>query len=165
MKTILKTMLLAVILLTALSAQAEAAPVLFGRSEKIIKVADFPDTDNFELSRGQYVDAGYVYKQVSVFFIPVWNYDGRWAGYVGKDDTYLQLTKSDLDEMAAAASVKLPDSPSLPIWQSVGGKLVFAFILLLYIGFRFLSGSAGEETSEDAAAPAESPVTSLNLNN
>ena len=146
-ETVLKSMF-AIVFLAALSASVEAAPVLFGwGDEEIIKVADFPDTEDFEYSHGEYIDAGFVYKQVTVFFIPVWNYNGKWVGYLEKNENNLKLKKSELDQLAEKANVKLPESPTLPFWHSIGGKIVFGLILLLYIGWKFLPDSIGDEES------------------
>jgi len=134
-----------------LAAPIQATPVICGwGGEEIIKVADFPNTEEFENGRGEYFDAGYVYKQVTIFFIPVWNYDGKWVGYVGEKNSYLQLKKAELDRMAAKANVRLPDTPPLPFWDSIGGKLVFGLILLLYLGWKFLLASI--DVQEEAPA-------------
>ena len=147
---ILKSML-TIVFLGLLSASVQAAPVILGwGGEEIIKVADFPNTEEFENGRGEYFDAGYVYKQVTIFFIPVWNYDGKWVGYVGEKNSYLQLKKAELDRLAAKANVRLPETPALPFWDSIGGKLVFGLILLLYLGWKFLSASI--DVQEEAPA-------------
>jgi hypothetical protein len=144
--------ILTIVFLGLLSASVQAAPVILGwGGEEIIKVADFPNTEEFENGRGEYFDAGYVYKQVTIFFIPVWNYDGKWVGYVGEKNGYLLLKKAELDRLAAKANVRLPETPSLPFWDSIGGKLVFGLILLLYLGWKFLSAA----TDVQAEAPVE----------
>ena len=122
-----------------MSVSINAAPVFisFG-GEKIIKVADLPNTKEYFMENGQFLDAGYVYKQVSIFFVPVWNYDGKWAGYIGSDELYLPLTKDHLDLIAAAENVTLPDTPPLSFWETVGGKLVVGLIFLLYFAWKFL---------------------------
>src|SRR5215203_2222658 len=141
--------ILTIVVLGLLSASAQAAPVIFGwGGQEIIKVADFPNTAEFEYARGEYIDAGYAYKQVTIFFIPVLNYDIKWVGYVGEKNGYLQLKKAELDRLAAKANVRLPETPALPVWDSIGGKLVFGLILLLYIGWKFLSASI--DVQEDA---------------
>src|SRR5688500_11190031 len=127
------------IFVVLMSVSINAAPVFFSfGDEKIIKVADLPNTKEYFMENGQFLDAGYVYKQVSIFFIPVWNYSGKWAGYVGSDELYLPLTKAELDEMCAAANVALPDAPPLSFWETVGGKLLVGFIFLLYLAWKFL---------------------------
>jgi len=110
--------------------RADAIPIFFSwGGEKIIKVANFPDTEGFKTLEGKHLDAGYRYKQISLFFIPVWNYDGKWCGYIGESDHYLDISKTDLADLA---SINLPDSPSLPFWDSYGGKLLLLGILLVF---------------------------------
>lgn len=99
--------------------------------EKIIRIARFPQTQDFISKEGQHVDAGYRYKQFSICGIPLWNYDGKWCGYLDSDH-YVDLSKADLDEGAQQSGLKLPDKPSLPFWHSYGGKLVIAAILCFF---------------------------------
>jgi hypothetical protein len=156
-ESILKLMFV-IVFLTFMSASAQAkAPVLIGwGGEEIIKIADFPNTEEFEYHNGEYFDAGYKYKQVTLFFIPVWNYDGKWVGYVEKEGRYLNLEKSELDELAAQANVKLPESPSLPFWHSIGGKIVFGFIVLVFIGLKMMAGSIRDEEETDVSEDSHS---------
>jgi hypothetical protein len=115
----------------ARTAEAKGIPIFYSfGSEKIVKVADFPDTEDYQLQSGEYVDAGYMFKQVQIFWIPLWNYGGNYCGYVGKDDTYMEIPKAELDSMAAAAKVTLPESPSLGLWNSMGGKLIVGVLAL-----------------------------------
>ena len=131
-----------------LSFSSVASAQFFGwDSEKIIKVMDFPDDDRFQMPMGEYMDAGYIYKQVTIFFVPVWNYDARWVGYVGSDERYLELDRSELQEFAVTAGLELPDSPSLPFWDSIGGKIVFILLVLIWLGFQ-LRSSKEEEAKE-----------------
>lgn len=114
-----------------------ATPVVFEwGGEQIVKVMDLPNTPSFQRADGSYADVGVRYKQVAIFFVPVWNYDVKWCGYIGSDKEYLDLDKDDLSELAEAASLKLPDTPSLPLWDSIGGKLVFGLVLALYFGYQ-----------------------------
>lgn len=99
-------------------------------TEKIVKVADFPDTGMFKMDDGTLLDAGYKFKQVQLFWLPLWNYGGEWCGYEGKDDSYTILTKAQLDSFALAANVKLPESPSLGFWNAFGGKLIVIVLLI-----------------------------------
>jgi hypothetical protein len=138
-------------LLNIHSAEARA-PVFFSfGGEAISKVQDFPDTEAFQFEDGSYVDAGCIYKQVSIFFIPVWNYDVRWCGYTGEDDSYATMTKEELDELATEASITLPETPSLSFWDSIGGKLVFLGLVGAFIAYSVLTSDDEEE--EEVAAP------------
>lgn len=115
-------------------ARRRSVPVIFSwGGERIIKVADFPDTENFRLPDGRYVDPGYKYKQVKLFFIPVWNYDGQWCGYINSTNQYLNLNKAELDDLAESVGIQLPDRPSFSFWEIYGGKLVFLSIFIVLI--------------------------------
>ncbi|HEX9737250.1 MAG TPA: hypothetical protein VGG06_35245 [Thermoanaerobaculia bacterium] len=144
-----------VILLSTAALPAHAAPVLFGwGGEKIAKVMDLPDTPDFRMDSGEYIDVGYRYKQLTIFFIPVWNYDEHWCGYIGRDNRYLSLDRSDLADLVATAGLQLSDSPSKPFWDAVGGKLLIGFILLAYFGLQIRGRSPQRETMDGHEAPA-----------
>jgi len=128
--------LLVTLTILCVSGQAYAAPVFFGYGdEKIVKVEEFPDTDDFRLPSGEYIDVGYRYKQVSILFLPLWNYDQAWAGYVN-DETYLDVSKEELVEIAQTVNVTIPASPSLPFWDVYGGKLALVLLLALFAFFK-----------------------------
>lgn len=119
---------------TLWAGSAKAMPVFFSwGGEKVIKVKDFPDAPQFyNDSVASYVDVGYRVKQVTILFLPVWNYEGTWCGYVGSDETYLDVTKQDLRQVAKAGAIEFPEEPTLPFWDRWGGKLIFGGIILLY---------------------------------
>jgi hypothetical protein len=149
-------LVLAFSLLNSTSAEARM-PVFFSfGGEAMSKVQDFPDTEMFQNEDGSYVDAGCIYKQVSIFFIPVWNYDIRWCGYTGEDDSYMILTKEQLDEMAKEANVTLDETPSLSFWNSIGGKLVFLALIGAFIAYSVLSSDDEEE--EEAPVAEDKPT-------
>lgn len=113
-----------------------AAGSACSRGERMIKVADLPDTPEFQVdarpafapptsvaSSKVHVDVGYIWKQNKLFFFPLLNLDGRYVGYTGDDSTYIEFKKGQLDEWAAKANVTLPKDPSIPFWDAWGGKL------------------------------------------
>ena len=123
------------------TAEARYTPVLFGwGGETVHKVVESPDTPRFLWEDDTYVDAGALYKTFTVFFVPLWNYDIRWVGYIGKSDEYLEFTQVELEELAAGANIELPQSPSLPFWDSYGGKLVF--LLVVFIGILIIAANS-----------------------
>ena len=125
MKTI--PILFSLILFTAF--KSNAAPLFFSwGGEKIAKVVDFPGSD---------FDAGVRYKQVSIFFIPVWNYDAAFCGYIQKDDEYLPYSYSELSTIASENNISLKDDPegNIPFWDKYGGKIVIAVLIGLYVAF------------------------------
>ena len=132
-------LLLAVFVLTVLhtgkaEAQRSSVPVLLGwGGEKSIKIRDFPDIPDFQDAEGYYIDAGIIYKQATIFFIPVWNYDRRWIGFIDGSDEYYELSRTELENFASLANVSLPENFQLPFWDSYGGKLVFLLGIILLI--------------------------------
>lgn len=144
MKSIFRLLAITFLFLVFTSpAQADGIPLLFGwGGEKIIKIMDFPDTPEFQRVEGHYIDAGVVYKQIDIFYIPIWNYDIRWCGYIGSDDNYLEIDYETLSAFAEAANLTLPRKPPLPLKDSVGGKLLLGFILLAFILIRMASSKS-----------------------
>lgn len=144
---------IATLLTTARSAHA-GIPVFFSwGGEKVVKVGDFPDTEDFKTSDGKYLDPGYRYKQISIFFVPIWNYGRRWCGYVGDSRTYLDLSKDDLEVFANAAGLKLPATPSLPFWESYGGKLLFVVVFAFFVIANNSSADAPEPLEDKSQSP------------
>lgn len=126
----------ATLLMTAGSAEAAKVPVFVSwGGERIVKVADLPDTDAFRTRSGELVDVGFRFKQVRVLLIPVWNYDVTWCGYVGSDDSYLKLDESELKAMATGAGAPLASDPSLPIWDRFGGKALLLLLMVAWVAY------------------------------
>lgn len=152
----ISTLVLVLLFATTESAEARRGGFISFGGEKITKIADLPDTEDYQLESGEYVDVGYMYKQVSIVFIPVWNYDLQWCGYID-DETYMDATKEDLDAMAEAAGVTIPDA-SLPFWDSIGGKLVLVLLVGAFIAYSVFSSDDDEEeatTTTTEEKPAE----------
>ena len=77
-------------------------------------------------------DAGAIYKQVQIFFLPLWSYDVRWAGFIN-EESYVELSKSELNGFALLANITLPPEIELPFWDRWGGKLVLALLLAVIV--------------------------------
>ncbi|MBU3714628.1 MAG: hypothetical protein FGM46_06730 [Ferruginibacter sp.] len=125
---------------------AKAAPVFFGYSDNIIKIAEFPKSDDFKNIQSVHFDAGYMYKQISIFFVPVWNFDEKWCGYIS-DKLYIDLSKSDLNQLAQKAGITLPEEYKLSFWERIGGKLVLLSILILYVIYKVFSSKKKQSES------------------
>ena len=92
-----------------------------GAERSYSKIADFPDTPDFQSADGHYVDAGVICKQIRVFFLPLWNYDIRWTGYV-TEDIYVPFHYAELQDLAYLAKIDLPVTPSLPFWKAMAAS-------------------------------------------
>ena len=102
-------------------------------SEESIKIIDLPHNELYQSLEGEHVDLGYVYKSVAVFFIPIWNYDGRLAGITAEKNTYIPLSPEDVTNMLLFAGLNLPKKPYLDFWQRVGGKIVFLLLISFFL--------------------------------
>lgn len=108
--------------------------------EKIVKVADLPDTPDYQIrvehaygpgSDLQHVDVGYVWQQDRLLGCPVVNENGRYVGYVGSDTDYVKLDDGALEQLAAKAGVTIPVRSPIPFWDAWGGRLALLSIPLL----------------------------------
>lgn len=133
MNRALKIICIVLLLSNYMYARRGSVPFSGAGGEKIIRVVDFPDTPHYQRSDGAYIDAGYIYKQIVVLAMPVWNYDKRYIGYIGSDTSYLKLTKAQLEELAQDDNIKLPDEPELTFWDRFSGKIFFLLLGLLII--------------------------------
>ena len=152
---LLETMVLFVVLLvlpvfivTGMLANVMTIPSPFGRGgAKLVKLAEFPDTDRFRTSDGEYFDIGVIYKQFVLFWIPVWNYDIRWTGYANESQ-YVDFDRSELRRLAHIAEVRFPSDIELPFWDRYGGKIL---ILLGFFAFHWgLSSLGGKDETEES---------------
>jgi hypothetical protein len=138
MKLLVRIALLLVVIVVGLSRACNGTG-----GEKIIKVADFPDTAEFQheekVSSGPprkvHVDAGYIWKQDKFLDCPIFNDKGRYIGFIGDENTYLDLKPEQINELAKEAYVFLPESPTLPFWDAMGGKVAAVGILAVLILF------------------------------
>jgi hypothetical protein len=78
--------------------------------ETIFLVAKLPKTDMYK-RYGKMVDIGIVYRYNGII-----NYDKRWCLFDGGH--YWVTEKTQLDEIAKNAGIKLPSKKSLPIWKA-----------------------------------------------
>ncbi len=123
--------MLALLLLFSGHALAGAGFISYG-GETIVKVASLPDTEDYRTPEGNHVDIGYLYKSVSIFYVPVWNYDGRLVGMISGEDSYLNITPDQISMIAKLAGITVPAGPYLDFWQRIGGKIVFVIGLILF---------------------------------
>ena len=110
-------------------------PVFFDfGGEVIAKIADFPDKPPFKTSDGHFFDAGVIYKQINIFWLPIWNYDVRWCGFINEVDKFVEMNRKELEQYAQLAHISLPENIEIPFEDQYGGKLMLALLAIL-IGF------------------------------
>jgi hypothetical protein len=130
----LSFVLIAIVASLLMSRPADAKLIFVGwGGEKIIKIADFPDTPGFK-NGAKHFDLGYRFKQVTLFFVPVWNYGGAWCGAIpGDDGHFYDFSREQLENFAHAANITIPAEASLGAWDSFGGKLLVGALALAFL--------------------------------
>ncbi|MDR1056583.1 MAG: hypothetical protein LBL90_12360 [Prevotellaceae bacterium] len=119
--------------LLCFSNKAEAIPVFYSfGGEKLNTMYDLPN-DSTTMSADGYVNIGCKFKQFSIFWIPIWNWDEQYCFVVeGKNNTYYSATTQQIKELANEYNVKLAGaSPSF--WNKIGGKIIVCILLALII--------------------------------
>jgi hypothetical protein len=104
--------------------------------EKIIKVAESPNTPEFQRDSGTetvHVDLGYVWPQTEIFWCPIYNSEGKYVGYINSDSKFLNLDANQLKRMAEVTKVNVSEPPKLSFWDVIGGKIAGFVVLLLVI--------------------------------
>ena len=126
-----------------------SVPVFFGwGGETLYKVVDLPDTTEFKLN-DDYVDIGVKYKGITLFFLPIWQYEVSYIGFIPDSENYYEFTEQEILGMAEIAGISiLPVSDvKLGFWTAWGGKLVFLILVGLF--FAFVIKAAKEEEEEE----------------
>lgn len=116
-----------------------ASPVTFGPHEKLVKVCDLPDTEEYKSSDGKLFDFGYKYTLFDVFYLPIFEKgEGEIVGYID-DDNYVLLSENDIQTIAKENKItNLAGMVKLPFWDEWGGKITAITLvsILVYLDFR-----------------------------
>jgi hypothetical protein len=121
------------------SAQAKGIPipVSFG-GEKINEILNLPNDSTTMYSNGSYLNIACIYKQFSILWIPIWNWDEEYCISIeGSKDHYGEkIDKERAEEIAKIYDLKLP-SASPSFWNKFGGKLIILALLALILSGAF----------------------------
>lgn len=114
--------------------EVNAKIIIYSFGDEIISVVDvMPDTDDFKDKDGHHLDVAVIYKQFSVFFIPIWNWDARHCFARPKLETYYAISA---EAIADYKSEYGSPSSCIPFWDKLGGKLVLSVVLFLWVGYK-----------------------------
>jgi hypothetical protein len=157
-----KIMMLALLsLVFYANTMAKGAIVYCSDCEYITVVGDLPDSAQFysEEYKG-YMDIGYKYSQVWVFWVPLWNKTGEYCLTIKGQDVYFEYTKEEIEELAKMYNIKLPENP-IPFWDKIGGKLLIILLLAAAVWyFKFYDKPKKEETESETASTPTTPERS-----
>ena len=98
---------------------------------EIDKVADFPNTDEDMTDDGDHVDLSVIYKQTWILWIPIWNWDARYCGSTFQSRENTEYYPMDDDTSEFVSKYGSPEG-MIPFWDRIGGKLVWALIILIW---------------------------------
>lgn len=131
-------------------AQAAKIPIFYGTKEKIVKIHDLPKTNDYEIRGGRHFDLGYMYKSYELMWIPLHASEGKVVGFIDSNN-YVRLSNSDIQWIVKENKIQNLDSiATIPFWDSWGGKLIVAIIVILIIvSFVRKGDSSVDEQSGD----------------
>lgn len=129
MKSLITLLTLATVLFSQVSF-AKGIPIPYGTKDKIIKMVDLPDQEEFQLEDGRYFDIGSYYTIKHIVFLAYSSSDAQIVGYIEDSDEYLEFTPEELKEIAALANVEIPAEAEVSFMDKIGGKVLLGIIAL-----------------------------------
>jgi hypothetical protein len=143
-----KIIILMLPLLFAFQNQANArARIPFGKAEKLDLVKDLPNTENYLLENGNYLDLAQFYETFQIAWVPLWTTkEPVLVGYDKTLDEYYDIPEEELNGILTENELKSEDLLGLGLWPKLGGKA----ILLVILGF-FGWGYFGKDDDEEEA--------------
>ncbi len=153
-------LVLATLFVMAFSVNAKGI-IFYSTGDHVVKVLDLPkDNDLFALEGDDgemvHLDLGIMHSQFSLMWIPVFNYgEEKYVLYKESRNTinYVDLDEDELKVLHALYD--FPETPSMPFWHKIGGKLVWILIIGLLIFFKIKGGKEEEVAPEQEAPNAE----------
>jgi hypothetical protein len=126
-----------VALLIAFSSTAvfAKARIPFGEREVLNKVYDLPDTDEFKLKNGNFLDLATLHKEYNIaYLLPLYIMEEpKLVGFDKQTDSYYDLPQNQLDEIIASQKLNREELNKLPFYTRYGGKIVAIVIIGLLI--------------------------------
>ena len=148
-----KIIILILPLLFAFQNEANArARIPFGKAEKLELVQDLPDTENYLLENGNYIDIAQFYEVFQIAWVPIWTTkEPVLVGYDKTVDEYYTFTDEELAGILEENELKADDLIGLGLWTQLGGKAILLIILAL-IAWSYLGKNEDEEETPQPEA-------------
>ena len=129
MKKIFFSLTLFVVLLFMENPTFARGIIIYSDGEKIERVKKLPDDATIN---DEHVNLGVMYKQFSIFWIPMWNYgETKYVLINDKKNTYYDLDEEDIELIRTEFNVKIPNKPTIGFWNKIGGKIIWTGFILL----------------------------------
>ncbi|MCL2247037.1 MAG: hypothetical protein FWC10_08010 [Lentimicrobiaceae bacterium] len=129
-KVILTLTLFVVLCFTANNASAKGI-IFYSNGEKAEIATKLPD---HAIINDEHVNIGVMYKQFSIFWVPIWNYgETKHVLINDKKDTYYDLDDETIEILKEDFNVELPQKASIGFWNKIGGKLIWCLVIAVAI--------------------------------
>lgn len=109
--------------------------VPIGEIEVLTKVSDLPDTKDFLIEEGHYLDLASLHTEFNIAYIlPLWIIkEPRLVGYDQIDDTYFEIEDVLIKDILIEQKLDKASLLSLPFYNKYGGKMIAGLIIILLI--------------------------------
>jgi hypothetical protein len=129
------TFFTALLILVSSNSVSARARIPFGSREVLNKVHDLPNTDEFKLEGGNFMDLGVFYKEFNIaYFLPLYVIEEpKLVGFDELTDTFYEIPQAELDAIIAAEKLNKEELTHLSFYTRYGGKLVALLIIAFII--------------------------------
>ncbi|WP_289662808.1 hypothetical protein [Flavobacterium panacagri] len=126
---------IALIIMLFSNSIAAKVKIPFGEREVLNKVYDLPNTDEFKLKDGNFMDLATLHKEFNIaYFLPLYIMEEpKIVGYDEKTEAFYDIPQNEIDEIIASQKLKKENLLQLPFYTKYGGKLVAGLIIGLLI--------------------------------
>lgn len=130
-----QTVLASVMMIAASNLVIAKAKIPIGIREVVAKVYDLPNTDEFKLDNGNYLDLATMHKEFNIAYIfPLYiTQDPQLVAFDEKSERYFIVPNKELSGILSAQNVDERSLVQLPFYTKYGGKLVALLMITLLI--------------------------------
>jgi len=107
----------------------------FGEREVLNKVHELPNTDEFKVEHGNFMDLATLHKEFNIaYFLPLYvTEEPKLVGYDEQSDTFYDIPEEEIEAILTSQKLKKEDLNKLPFYTRYGGKIVALLIIGLMI--------------------------------
>jgi len=111
------------------------ARIPLGEREVLNKVYDLPDTDEFKLKDGNFMDLATLHKEFNIaYLLPLYiTAEPKLVGFDAQTESYYDIPQDQIDAILASQKLNKEALIKLPFYTRYGGKIVGVLIIGLLI--------------------------------
>ena len=111
------------------------ARIPLGEREVLNKVYDLPNTDEFKLKNGNFIDLATFHKEFNIAYIlPLYvTEEPKLVGFDEQTESYYDIPQNEIDAIIASQKLNKEALTKLPFYTRYGGKMVALLIIGLMI--------------------------------